>query len=188
MIQPVHPVVPLPSPVIAVQSAPAPVDVASGPLPQTTASDALKFRDAAAASTVEVNKIQEVTMQRSAPANRAWSHASKSLGESLNGMSALEDTLKQSFRDYLKPPASKFADRSDLVGVHLGPDVSSESSSSGSSPTIQGGLEDLENVARMTLQESITMGAFTVTAELLIRTSSDTISSVKQLANGGGGS
>jgi hypothetical protein len=40
----------------------------------------------------------------------------------------------------------------------------------------------------MTLQESITMGAFTVTAELLIRTSSDTISSVKQLANGGGGS
>jgi hypothetical protein len=187
VIQPVPPVVPLPSPVIAAQSAPAPVDVASGPLPQPTASDALKFRDAAAASSLEVNKIQEVTMQHPAPANRAWSHASKSLGESLNGMSALEDTLKQSFRDYQKPSASKFADRSDLAGGHLGPDGSSESSSGGSSPTIQGGLEDLENVARKTLQETITMGAFAITAELLIRTSSDTISSVKQLANGGAG-
>ena len=127
-------------------------------------------------------------MQRAAPANRAWSHASKSLGDSLNGMTAVEDTLKQSFRDYLKPPASKFADRSDLVGVRLGPVGSSESLSSGSSPTIQGGLEDLENLARKTIQESMTMSAFTVTAELLIRTSSDTISSVKQLANGGGGS
>jgi hypothetical protein len=185
VIQPVPPVVPLPTPVIPVQSAPAPVDIASGPLPQATASDAANFR--AAASTVEVNKVQEVTMQRAAPANRAWSHASKSLGESLNGMSALEDTLKQSFRDYQKPSASKFADRSDLAGGHLGPDGSSESSSGGSSPTIQGGLEDLENVARKTLQETITMGAFAITAELLIRTSSDTISSVKQLANGGAG-
>jgi len=127
-------------------------------------------------------------MQPPAPANRAWSHASKSLGESLNGMTAIEDTLKQSLRDYLKPPASKFVDRSDLVRSHLGPDESSKSPSSGSSPTIQGALEDLENVARNTVQESITMGAFTITAEVLVRTSSDIISSVKQLANGGGGS
>lgn len=185
MIQPIPPVVALPSPVIPVQSAPASVDIASGPLPRATATDAANF--GAAASTVEVNKVPEVTMQRAAPANRAWSHASKSLGESLNGMTAVEDTLKQSFRDYLKPPASKFADRSDPVGGHPGPDGSSESSSSRSSPTIQRGLEDMANVTRETLQESIAMGAFTVTAELLIRASSDTISSVKQLANGGAG-
>lgn len=185
MIQPVPPVVPLPSPVIPVQSAPAPADIASGPLPQATASDAANFR--AAASTVEVNKVQEVTMQRAAPANRAWSHASKSLGESLNGMTDIEDTLRQSLRDYLKPPASKFADRSDLVRVHLGPDGSSESSSSGSSPTIQGGLEEVENLVRKTLQESVTMGVFSISAELLVNTSSDLIGSVKSLANGGSG-
>jgi hypothetical protein len=188
VIQPVPPVVPLPSPVIPVQTAPSPVEVASGPLPQPAASDALNFRDAVAASTVEVNKVQEVTMQRATPANRVWSHASKSLGESLDGMTAIEDTLQQSVRDYLKPPASKFADRSDLARVHRGPDGSSESSSSGSSPATQRSLEDFENFARETLQESLTMGAFTVTAEILVRTSSDIVSSVKQLSNGGGGS
>jgi hypothetical protein len=187
VIQPVPPVVPLPSPVIPVQSAPSPVEVASGPLLQPAASDALNFRDAVAASTVELNKVQEVTMQRAAPANRTWSHASKSLSETLNGMSALEDKVRQSIDDSLKPAVSQFADSSYRSGLNLGPDGPSESSSSGSAPTIEGSLEELEKVGRKTLQEAMTMGAFAITAELLVRSSSDTLSSVKQLANGGGG-
>jgi hypothetical protein len=181
VIQPVPPVVALPSPVIAAQSAPAPVDVASGPLPQPTASEALQFRDAA--SSVEVNKTQEVTMQRPAPANRAWSHASKSLGEQLNGMSALEDTLKQSFRDYQKPSASKLSDRSDRSSGNPGADGSSGSSSSGSSAT----LEDVTNDLQKTFQASLTMVEFSITADVLSKSSSDTIGAVKQLANGGAG-
>ena len=187
VIQPVPPVVPLPSPVIAAQSAPAPVDVASGPLPQPTASDALKFKDAAATSSVEVNKIQEVTMQRPAPANRAWSHASKSLGESLNGMSALEDTLKQSFRDYQTPSASKFSDRSDRSSGNPGADGSSGASSSGSSATSEDLSNDLQKTFQGTFQASLTMVEFSITADVLSKSSSDTISSVKQLANGGAG-
>jgi hypothetical protein len=185
VIQPVSPVVPSPSPVIAVQSAssPARVEVASGPLPEPTASDASKFRDAAAASTVEVSKVQEVTMQRLAPANQVWSHVSKNLSESMNGMSALEDAVKQSLRDYQKPSASKFADRSDRSSENLGTDGSSGSSSSGSSPSIG----ELSNTLQRTFQSSLVMMEFTITADLMSKSSQDTISSVKQLANGGGG-
>jgi hypothetical protein len=184
VIQPVPPIVPLPSPVIAVQnSSPPQVDVATGPLPEPSAANASTFRDAAAASSVKVDKIQEVDMQRLAPANQVWSHAGKSLSESLNGMSALEDSVNQSIRDYQKPQASKDADRFDRSKENPGLDGPAGSSSSESSAQ----LDRLSENMRKTFQASLEMAQFTITADLMSKSSSDTIGSVKQLASGGGG-
>jgi hypothetical protein len=190
VIQPVSSIVALsgvmpPPNVIAVQNAasPAQVDIATGPLPEPTAADAARFRDATAASSVEVNKIQEVDMQRLAPANQVWSHAGKSLSESLNGMSALEESVNQSLRDYQKPPASKVADRSDQSSEDAGADGPVGSVTTGSSAM----LDQLIDQDRKTFQSNLEVVRFTITAELMSKSSSDVIGSVKQLVNGGGG-
>lgn len=188
MIQPVSLVVPSPSLAIAAQrvSPPSQLDVATGPLPEPTAADASTFKDAA--NGVEANKIQEVDMQRLAPANQVWSHASKSLSESLNGMSSLEESVNQSLRDYQKPSASKFTDHSDRSGEKPGPDGPDSSSSSGSSLSGTSALlGQLSDNMRKTFQDSLRMMQFTITADLMSKSSSDTVGSVKQLANGGGG-
>jgi hypothetical protein len=188
--QPVSPIVSLPSvipppSVIAVQNASSPpqVDVATGPLPEPTAADASTFRAATAASSVEINKIQEVDMQRLAPANQVWSHASKSLGESLNGMSAFEDAFKQSLHDYQKPSASKFADHPDRSSEN----PSSHGASSSSSSEFSALLDQLLDTIQKTFEDNLKMAQFTITAEVMCKSSSDIIGSVKQLANGGGG-
>jgi hypothetical protein len=190
VIQLISPIGSLPSAisspsVLAVQgaSSPSQVDVATGSLPEPTAADASAFRDATAAGGVEANKIQEVDMQRLAPANQVWSHAGKSLSESMNGMSRLEASVNQSLRDYQKPSASKFADGSDRSGEKPSPDGPNSSSSSGSSAL----LDQLSDNMRKTFEESLRMVQFTITVDLMSKSSSDTIGSVKQLANGGGG-
>jgi hypothetical protein len=117
-------------------------------------------------------------MQRLAPANQVWSRASKSVGETFSGVSALEQKVNQTFRDHRKQSASKFADSFDRSSENRGPDGPDSSSAS---------LDELFDSVEKMFDESITMVGFSITAEVMSKTSSETIGDLKHLESGGAG-